>query len=515
LDKKWTSKDVFAEFDRAKNYNLQIDLYDKVKVNENFFIGRQWEGLNAPDLDKPVLNFLKRVVTYFIAMIVSDDVTAAVDPFYKTEENVVMSKILSQEIDRVIERTKVKEKNRDAIRAAAVDGDGCFYLRFDPNEKEICVDSIENTRVLFGNPYSADVQAQPYIMVVRRRHIDEIRKNLPKGIDPEDVRPDIEEAYPDEYDSDLVTTVVRMWKEDGKVKFVEATREVMLTEDAVDTGLTLYPIAYFSWEKVRGSYHGQAVIEGLIPNQIAVNTLMAMAIRGVKTGSFPTIIFNKDKISSWTNKVGKAFGVSGDPNTAVATSFRPQDISGQVIGMIDSLIALTKDLMGASDAALGNVRPDNTSAIIAVQRATAAPLELQRMAFFGFVEQYVRIMVDMMRAYYSVREVAFESEAGESIVKVDFDKVDFTGMDINVDVGSCAYFSELMQMQTMDNLYKQGIIGDAVTYLEAIPPRYIRNREKLLSDLKERQKKIEAEAEKIALYGNAVAFDREEGPIGA
>jgi len=57
----------------GQTYNTGIDLYETVKQNENFYIGRQWEDVVAPDLEKPVLNFLKRVMTYFVAMICSND----------------------------------------------------------------------------------------------------------------------------------------------------------------------------------------------------------------------------------------------------------------------------------------------------------------------------------------------------------------------------------------------------------------------------------------------------------
>ena len=63
--------DIWHEYQKAVSYNRGIDLYDTVKKNENFFIGRQWEGLNAPDLAKPVINVLRRVVSYFISMIVA------------------------------------------------------------------------------------------------------------------------------------------------------------------------------------------------------------------------------------------------------------------------------------------------------------------------------------------------------------------------------------------------------------------------------------------------------------
>ena len=65
---------IWQEYQKALQFNESIDLVEKVKNNENFFLGRQWEGVNAPDLDKPVFNILKRVVNYFIAMLVSDDI---------------------------------------------------------------------------------------------------------------------------------------------------------------------------------------------------------------------------------------------------------------------------------------------------------------------------------------------------------------------------------------------------------------------------------------------------------
>ena len=126
----------------------------------------------------------------------------------------------------------------------------------------------------------------------------------------------------------------------------------------------------------------------MIPNQIFVNKLFAMAMQHVKQLAFPKVIYNRNLMAGrkWNNRVGEAIGVNGDPNVAVATGFRAPDMSAQVLVMIDKVIEYTRDTMGASDAALGNVTPDNTSAIIAVQKATSMPLELQRQDFYCFRE---------------------------------------------------------------------------------------------------------------------------------
>ena len=68
-------------------------------------------------------------------------------------------------------------------------------------------------------------------------------------------------------------------------------------------------------------------------------------------------------------------------------------------------INYTQNFMGASDAALGDTRPDNTSAIVALQRASNAPLELVKLNMYESIEDLGRIYLDHMRVYYGTRYV--------------------------------------------------------------------------------------------------------------
>lgn len=520
-----TPEEIFKEYSKCEQYNVSLDLYETVKKNENFYIGRQWEGVNAPDLDKPVLNFLKRVTTYFISMIVSDDIGVSFRFFLEQPGSDAIAKMLSNEVDRVIERTRAKALNREMLKNAVVDGDGCFYLYFDtsvqngqPISGEIVIENIDNTKVLFGNPYVSDVQAQPYLLIVKRSLLDTIkeqaRQNGVEDIDritPDDNR---DRFYGEEKDSqnDLVTSVVKLWKQDGVVHYTEVTRDVVIKEETV-TGYKLYPVAYMSWDKIKNSYHGQSAITGLIPNQIFVNKLWAMAMEHQKRMAFPKLFFDRTKIRKWTNKVGEAIGVEGNPNDAIASNFRAADMSGQVLELVEKTVSYTRDFMGASDAALGNVKPDNTSAIIAVQKASAAPLELQRLAFYQFIEDYVRIIVDMMVANYGLRYVSMEQaadmgaapgmEATDELVLFDFASLNVDAMELNVDVGTSAYWSELTQLSTNDNLLLQGIldkgvIEDCITYIEGIPDKQLNNKNKILERLKQKKAAQEAQAMQAA-----------------
>ena len=100
---------IYEEYQTGVSYNYSIDLYDKVRRTENFFIGNQWEGVDAPDLDKPVFNVLKRVCNLFISQIVSDDITASASTFTNKPGSEEAMAVVGREIDRAIEYSRVKQ----------------------------------------------------------------------------------------------------------------------------------------------------------------------------------------------------------------------------------------------------------------------------------------------------------------------------------------------------------------------------------------------------------------------
>ena len=487
---KTEPRDIWREYEKGRDWNTSIDLYETVKKNEEFFLGDQWRGLNAPDLDKPVLNFMKRVVLYFVSQIVSDDVGISIKSMGKGRNvgSIEPDKVLTNEVEKTIEYAKITAKNRDIIRDAAVDGDGCLYLYFDG--KRINAETVDNTRILFGNPFDLEVQDQPYIIIVKPMQLKAVRDWAEEiGANPDDIMPDFEgyrESDDNAFGDDRVTVLTKFWKENGTVWFTTCTQNSVLKEPQ-DTGYRRYPLAYMVWDRVKNRYHGQAAVTGLIPNQILVNKLWAMGSRHQQTNAFPKVFYDRTKILKWTNRVGEAIAVNGSPTDTVAMPFKSNDMSTQVFEMVDRTVSMTRDFMGASDAALGNIRADNTSAIIAVQQASSAPLELQRLAFYQFVEDYVRCIIDMITVDYGMRVVSYEDDNVVADVTVDFSQYDIDDMELQIDVGEAAYWSELKQMQTLDNLYANGIITDPLLYIDGIPGKYLRNKGKIIEKLQQMQ----------------------------
>lgn len=489
-----TPESIYEEYCRGVAYNQSIDLYEKVRRNENFFIGNQWEGVDAPDLDKPVFNILKRVCNMFVSQLVSDDITASVSTFTDKSGSEEAMRIVGDELKRAIEYSRAKQKNRKALRDACIDGDGCVYAYFDAEEKTgqaarglLKLETVDNTNVIFANTASADVQSQGHIILVLRQMLEEVIEEARRnGIDEKTIsliRADSESELDDERD-DAVSVFIRFWKQDGKVWCAKCTRDAYIKEP-FDTGLVLYPVAFMNWEGVKNSYHGQAAVTELIPNQIFVNKCYAMGMDYVKKLAFPKLIYDKNRFpNGFSNKIGEAIRVEGGVTDAVATAFKMPDMSGAVMELVEKTMAYTKEYMGASDAMLGNIRPDNAAAIVAVQKATSAPLELVKQSFYQFVEDYTRIFVDIMRAYYGVRDV--EGKDGEMTV-FDFASLAEYDLNLEVNVGASAYWSEIMQVQTADNLYSGGIITDPEIYLDSIPDGYVKNKQNIVKALREKR----------------------------
>lgn len=506
---------VYQKYQKSVGFNQQIDLYDTVENNENFFIGKQWEGVRANGNPTPTFNFLKRVTLFQVATVSSDNITMQATPLSSTSRYSLgdmerVSDVVNKQFAAIFERNRIVTLTREFMRNAAVDGDGCTYTWFDPDMEtgqeakgDIVTEIVENTRVHFGNPNDKDVQRQPWIIINLRKPVEEVRHMAKQGGFPEeDIRPD-SESDDSEYgrlNDNRVTLLVYLRKdpETGHIWAGKYTQDGQV-ERFRDTELTLYPITWMNWDYVQDCYHGHALISQLIPNQVFVNQLFAMVMRSLQTTAFPKVIYDKTRIPHWDGGVGRAIGVTGGGDlNSIAKILDPAAVSPQISQFIDTAINYTQSFMGTTDAALGNTRPDNTSAIIALQRASNAPLELVKQNMYQAVEDLGRIYLDMMRAYYGQRYVQVKMftkdqmqaqplgmtlEEQDVNTLFDFSVLNQLPLSLKLDVGASSYWSEIAAVQTLDNLLMQNKIS-LDDYLERIPEGYISKKQELIDKMR-------------------------------
>ena len=519
-DGKLTAESVWREYERMLAYNESIQLDDTVRVNENFFVGKQWEGVESNGLPTPVFNFLKRVTLFTVASITSDRVKLLASPVdsHSGDGRVIRAvDVVNAEFDALFEHNKLPTLIQEFMRNAAVDGDAATYTYWDSEAPApgggrgaIAPEIVPNTRVGFGNCADRRVQSQPYILIKRRELTEKLKKRARElgCAGWEDIRPDTDEQYADSYKEtgDKTTVILRLWKDDGTgtVWACECVRGMMV-RPPWDLGLTLYPVTWLCWDYVQDSYHGQAMLTGLIPNQIYINKLFAMTMISLMTTAYPKVVYDRTRVPKWDNGIGKAIGVNGGDVTGVARILDPAQVSPQIAQFIELTQDMTQSNLGATSVALGEARPDNTSAIVALQRAAATPNELTRQSLYQSIEELGAIYLDFMAGYYGVRMVevdpaeevpeellAFAGDAlplsagGTLVVPYDFAQLRDIPMLLKLDVGASAYWSEIASAQTLDNLLAAGQIS-LEEYLERIPDEYITDRQGLIKAVKARQ----------------------------
>lgn len=514
-----TLQEILKKYDKAYSFNQQIGLYETVKVNEDFFIGNQWEGVQSNGLPTPTYNMFKRVINFQVSNITSDSMAIQVSTLpgvspYSSAELDDICQVINQQIKAIMERCKIVSKNREFLRNAAVTGDGCLHFYFDPTiengqnvKGEICAEVLDNVRVHFGNPNTKDVQKQPHIILVRRELVEDVRYRMEESDnsaegDPENIQAD-SEKFQNKYDSytdDKVTVLTYYFRnrETNTIWVAEATERQMVTEPH-DTGLKYYPLVWLNWDYVRDCYHGQAMVTGLLPNQKFINKMFALVSISLMTTAFPKYVYDKTKVSSWSGDVGTAIGVSGNVD-GVAKVIEGASVSPQISQFIEMAFDKTHTLLGASDVAMGDSRPDNTSAIIALQRAASTPMEMTKQQDYQAMEDACRIWIDMMSVNYGVRMVektldmepagqqplGMDMQIQKGTVPFDFRILKDIRLAVKIDVGASSYWSEIATVQTCENLLMNGHIN-VTQFLERLPEGYLSKKQELIDELKAAQ----------------------------
>ena len=565
----------YYEYGRLYNNNLTPNQYTMVNTNNEFFIGNQW--IHMPDneamrrLAKPTFNIIKRVTSLFVASLTSSNTTISFEPLSYQNDGEAAS-FATAEVRNLLEKFKMDYRIRDALFDGAITGDYAAHFFWNPEARpyggafgeykgEIEMELIDGINVMFGNPNCRDVEKQPYVLIIGRDTVENLKREYDywkplkqkEGPDKDIIRPDAEtynftgiggktEIHGDDDKTGkalFVYLYTKVWKDEQyinpktgmveirKVQTVhvtKATRHCNIFED-VDTGLSRYPLAWGNWQKQRNQYHGRALVTEIIPNQIFINQMMAMVFRHLQTQAFPTKIYNADLIPNISNEVGTAIGVRnlqpGQQIGEVISTIPAANMSAQIIQAIDLCMAYTKECLGATDAQMGSVRPDNTSALMVLQNASEVPLENTRAGLHEWVEDIGAILLDMMGTYYGKRPIVREKTVEEPVLGADgkqlidpmtgkpastkvsrrvVEEFDFSvfkhlWLNISVDVGATTYYSEIAMVQTLDNLRRDGTLN-IIEYLERMPDKLITRKQELIESLK-KQANLSASSETL------------------
>ena len=513
-------------YESGLNYNSMLtnndkSYFDNVEANIDFFRGEQWRNVKAEDMPKPVINIIKRVITFFVASITSNNTTVSFEPLEnkigKKNNEIVngensldireqIADIATSELNNIFEKNNFENKIRDLLFDAANTGDGVFHIFFDAKDKkkyagfngtegEIKIELVDGVNVFFGNANVADPQKQPYIIFEYRDLISNLNKekadkksqDITSDMDnynflTENGRQEVDTA---EFGKAKCLLVYKR-TDKGTITATKLTKDEYIYRD-VDTGLSYMPVVLMNWEKQKNQYHGRAVTTGMIPNQIAINKMFAMIIYHLMLTAFPPAVYDASKVSGLTNELGGAIALQnmqpGDSIKSAVGYLEPGNISAYIITALELLISMTKETMGITDASLGAIDPKNTSAIIAVQKAAVIPLENVKANLYESLDSVAKICLDIIGTNYGLRPIIVSKDNLRTIEEFDFNAIKGLFDNLKTNVGSSSYWSEVASMQTLDNLLMQQQI-DVIDYLERVSNNIIPKKPELIEKLK-------------------------------
>ena len=440
------------------------------------------------------------------------------------------------------ERVKFDDLKHDALKSAYLTGTGILYTYWDPDIKtglyadegrtapidgDIACELLDVENVYFGDPARDDVESQPYIILAQRRSVEELRREAKRNGRPKE---DIDAIKPDQIEymagdrADLnqsddrnCTVLTRLWKEwdkEGKSYKVMAMRVVRgaVIRKPWDLQIRRYPLAKFSWDKRKGSIYGDTELTYLIPNQIAINRMVTASVWAVMVMGMPLMVVNNEVVPQpITNDPGQIIRVNGTAED-VASAVRyvtPPSFSPNYDNSVNSLISNTMTQAGANDAALGDMNPENTSAIIALREAASVPMQTYQNAFYSFIEDVARIWADFWVCLYGKRSLKMTSGDQTWYFPFDGERYRDLVLSVRVDVGASTLWSESQSIQTLDNLLAAQIITPE-QYLERLPKGIIPDLNGLIKDMQKAREMAEQQAAQAQAAAEAQAAEQQQ-----
>lgn len=508
---------VEQQYKEGLSYKKQMGFLDNWAEYERFASGNQWPTTTekTKNLPRPTFNIINRIQKFKVSSVMNENIkmvftaeqTEEGEPEFEGAER------FTRYADTTWEKIKQDKLNEEVLESGANIGTGVYHYYWDNNKHggnkvkyqgEICGEVIDPVNFFPGNPQANDVQKQPYIIITHRDLVENVRKEAIENKVSKEIAQLIKadsETTDQAYDmaqqeikgSDKLTVLTKYWKQEGKIYFMKVAGSVVV-KPATNTNLKRYPLVVLQWERRKRSIFGIGDTEGLIPNQKAINFLMAMQLLSVQLTGWPKLIVDRALVKQKpTNTPGEVIQVDGGATGNIGNAIQymnPGNISNHAGGLVESFMQYTKEVTGANESAMGEQQSAqmNATAIMLLQKASDVPIESIKRRFYQAMEDVGLVWLDMWTTYFNTaRAVTVKDDEDEKYVD-NFRGTDYANVDMNlkIDIGPSSNYSETLMMTSLDKLFDGGhiLIDD---YLMYAPKNVIPFKDRLLKKVQERQ----------------------------
>ncbi len=542
LKNKETNK-YWRRYERGRDYIYKKNLITETNKNWNFFIGKQWEGIQSGGEELPFLNFIKPTIKYKVSTVSQNNMVANFSDIEGRENLQHVYEKLNTMFSACWERSNMDLELWATIKDAAVTGDGIqYYGTSDVSD----VQRIPNTNIFYGDENESNIQNQPYIVLWHRQSVESVKREAElNGIPSEE----IDSIVPDDETVDIVgntdevehtsisssakvTCIIHLEKKDGIVNVAKATKNVVYVpehpivvtnaDESLGRGMTLYPIVKISWEDEPNNARGVSEVKGLIPNQLEINKTLARRSQIIKLTAYPRIAYDGNVIANPEDleKVGAPIELmtGGVQSVNQAISYMtPAQSSGEPQSYAEDLLKNSQELSGAGETAMGNINLNRVaaSAVLAVRDQAALPLNEQVAKMKTFVEDLAKLWVEIWSVYNPDGfDVVMEDEdpvtgqKTKNVQRITKENLDEMRPDIRIDTSQDNPWTKEAEQTWLDGvLDKQYITFEE--YIEASPEHGIIPKSKMQTII-ERRKAQQAAQQAMMQQNEEQALSKEQ-----
>ena len=514
---KWQEKlnesqtHLYKMYSDGIDYQNRIGIREAIPTNIKFFEGNQWPAPteSTKNLPRPVINIVRMICRSKKAAILTTPIRVS---FKSYTQGIDVSKFNS------FSESIFKELCQDKLDKLAIDDGvkkGSYFYHYFWDKDAIDLNGIQDggvrcelidpLNIFFANPSLVDEQKQKWILISSHLEIDDVLELCDKECL---ISRTLLEG--DKNDNGTITLLTRYFRINGEVYCERGTKSYIISKPfmiapsqnhieanqleanqskANRIRANLYPIACGFYEKRDSSIYGISEIDGLIPNQKAINFNVAMSLLNAQECAWGKYIalpnaLKGQKISNVPGQVLIDHSGTGDG----IKRMQEQTISQVPMNITSTLIDLTKSSSGSAGIMNGELQWSNMSgaAIAQLQAQAQLPIEELRSEFWEVKRKQGLIIAQFMKLYYYkkpfitiVTENGTEKEVFDYFTSKDYENAIF---DISVEItgGSKASASSVISM--LDNCLANGNIS-IETYIKAYPDSALCNKQEILKQI--------------------------------
>lgn len=524
---------LWKMYEEGVNYQIKTGLRHNIPIFIDFYEGRQWPQPteNTKNLPRPVINIVKMICRSKKSSILSSPARV----LYKSFSPQVDTDKLNSFATSIFKEINQEGLDRQALDDGIKKGSYFYHYYWDKDAQGITgkieggvrCELIDPLNIFFSNPAQLDEQKQGWILISTPTDLHKVQALADEGVDFGKIEQEIKES-----DSKTVLLLTRYFKIDGEVWCERGTKSCIvnapfkLTPDksyfkgflrnSNEVGeiatksekntvndkylasllrentpkVTLYPVVSGYYERKEGSIYGISEIEGIIPNQKAINFNVAMTLLNSQQCAWGKYIAlpNALKGQAITNSPGQVlidYSGTGDG----IKRMKDEGISDVPMSIVQAITDLTRTVTGTNEILAGEALSKSLSgvAIAQLQAQAEVPIEDLRATFWDSKRKQGLVLAQFIRLYYFDKEfirVTTDENGQECEICDRFSSKDYESsvFDVVVEPTRGTKSSISSDISMLDSCLRNGNISFE-TYIKAYPETALSNKSAILRQI--------------------------------